>query len=243
MRMFQSAPPARAATPSSRSWTAPACFNPRRPHGRRPGATTRREAGEGVSIRAARTGGDRRYAGALCEATSCFNPRRPHGRRHALSRRESSATFEFQSAPPARAATNRPRTGPGDPRFNPRRPHGRRPARLPVPPRTPKRFQSAPPARAATRRRSPERPGASPVSIRAARTGGDRTIRRAAPAAVLFQSAPPARAATGVSNPRRPHGRRPPILFLLRPIPRLGHLREPRSSEGTARFSRSVVRL
>ena len=72
--------------------------------------------------------------------------------------------------------------------FNPRRPRGRRPRRPPGPPAPGEPvFQPTPPgARAGTR----------PVSIHAARAGGDVRMSRNLTATNRFQSTPPARAAT-----------------------------------------------
>ena len=122
---------------------------------------------------------------------NCFNPRRPRGRR--------------------RAATPAPRRLP---RFNPRRPRGRRPKDVGSVPVS-SQFQSTPPARAATRPEWPRRvrlpvsihaareggdfpPGAitqqAEVSIHAAREGGDRRWGARWPCRARFN--PPARAAT-----------------------------------------------
>src|ERR1039458_995674 len=102
--LFQSTPPARAATGTlepvhdkvvvsihaareggdgTRRTLGPrrTRFNPRRPRGRRPEHVRDLRHGRGVSIHAAREGGD-----AATRTTtsfwSCFNPRRPRGRRH-----------------------------------------------------------------------------------------------------------------------------------------------------------------
>ncbi len=146
--LFQSAPPSRAATSPffgllkggfvsiraaltggdtdrTRESARGACFNPRRPHGRRRGWSGNRFGDRGfqsappsraatrvadsesirpqVSIRAALTGGDAEYARRNWRCRS-FNPRRPHGRRPLASSR-SNAERLFQSAPPSRAAT------------------------------------------------------------------------------------------------------------------------------------------
>ncbi len=167
---FQSAPPSRAATRVRGDTRATASrFNPRRPHGRRPGwssntarpstfqsappsraATLMERLCKGerlVSIRAALTGGDRRF-GRIERDRSRFNPRRPHGRRQLELFADPHAKL-FQSAPPSRAATGgrkrqrqparvsiraaltggdekKARMRPPTHRFNPRRPHGRR---------------------------------------------------------------------------------------------------------------------
>ncbi len=168
-----------------------------------------------VSIRAARVGGDLSAARSR-RLLSCFNPRRPRGRRPAAAH-QCPRLIEFQSAPPAWAATWRSsssrsvsavsiraaRVGGdrpmmwmrrGECSFNPRRPRGRR------------------------RQSSLVRARFGSVSIRAARVGGDpgtpaparahrcfnprrprgrrRGCASAAVGALLFQSAPPAWAAT-----------------------------------------------
>src|ERR1022692_2514447 len=102
-----------------------------------------------VSIHAAREGGDN---GAFQHPQTAqgFNPRRPRGRRHAKGA-YAKQQITFQSTPPARAATSGSSPTPY--------------AGL---------FQSTPPARAATCAK-----GTSlhdpPVSIHAAREGGDLT--------------------------------------------------------------------
>ncbi len=145
----------------------------------------------------------------------------------------------FQSAPPSRAATSPLATLEGAATvsiraaltggdfsgistvsaamsFNPRRPHGRRlrssqgKARVEL-------FQSAPPSRAATRR-TPSKPSGTPVSIRAALTGGDPMSRTLACLMLRF-------------NPRRPHGRRPFIRTI--PILSLGFQSAPPSRAAT----------
>ena len=170
---FQSAPPARAATngPGGPGPRRPR-FNPRRPRGRRLGAPAAFGGFfAGVSIRAARAGGDTergsRYsfigcvsiraarAGGDSSFRSLF-PRSqvsiraaPRGRRRRVRQRR---------APPLGFNPRRPRGRrrgllrcrmPRATGFNPRRPHGRRLAeRFPL--WSVNSFQSAPPARAAT---------------------------------------------------------------------------------------------
>ena len=172
--LFQSAPPARAATEDSGSRTE-ACP---------------------VSIRAARAGGDL-VVHIAAAGVNTFQSAPPARAATRVSEGYHRDVDLFQSAPPARAATRARRRGAGRGRsFNPRRPRGRRrdgPAALLavlVPrfnPRRPRgrrregllqvgeavKFQSAPPARAATA--SDQRAGhqGHRVSIRAARAGGD----------------------------------------------------------------------
>src|ERR1039458_3881583 len=103
-------------------------FNPRRPRGRRRESFgsfhtllivsihAAREGGDvllrphrggcRVSIHAAREGGDRK-TWAACPCLPSFNPRRPRGRRPALSGLGEYGC-QFQSTPPARAATFHP---------------------------------------------------------------------------------------------------------------------------------------
>ena len=235
--VFQSTPPARAAT---------RC--PHRVHHR-----------SGVSIHAAREGGDRMVLRPRAPLAR-FNPRRPRGRRQGAVIL-SFIYKEFQSTPPARAATastapvtwrctvsiHAAREG-GDPAkrrkprarksFNPRRPRGRRQTVLYIGVIF-VLFQSTPPARAATptptitcrgswvsihaAREGGDHDEAGSfqlpdVSIHAAREGGDIMARIEAEVPGAFQSTPPGRAATrsGRSdrvnprrfNPRRPRGRR-----------------------------------
>ena len=190
--VFQSTPPARAATRRIRRQVRVASVSI---HAARAGgdvavmvamAYMRR-----VSIHAARAGGD--DDAALGQPICSFNPRRPRGRRHA-ERDAISAASAFQSTPPTRAATRRPsdntvpdvvsihaahaggdvsgRTGIQlSQRFNPRRPRGRRLGGM-----------------------RPSRRSA--VSIHAAHAGGDTTACATVAGSVPFQSTPPTRAAT-----------------------------------------------
>ena len=189
--MFQSTPPARAATRSKP--TSPRCtrFNPRRPRGRRHFGDIGDNRGCVVSIHAAREGGDaagisstvaapgfnprrprgrRQVVGGILRVAQRFNPRRPRGRRRGQPRRD----IEFRRFNPRRPRGRRlpslsqaNRTG----RFNPRRPRGRRPGN-----------------RVSLMRHQR-------VSIHAAREGGDHLIA-AQRDCYAFQSTPPARAAT-----------------------------------------------
>ena len=170
MRLFQSTPPARAATRVTG-------FDP---------------AVSGVSIHAAREGGDRETASRWACIQS-FNPRRPRGRRQWWCKQHHPPSV-FQSTPPARAATGNP-VGTATPvtGFNPRRPRGRRQGRMGHAVGL-DWFQSTPPARAATAQLPARLPGGS-VSIHAAREGGDTCRRCTGPRRTSF-------------NPRRPRGRR-----------------------------------
>jgi len=216
--MFQSAPPARGATPQpvaerSRpevSIRAPraggdliptvramprTCFNPRPPRGGR--------LGRRVSL----------------HARMSFNPRPPRGGRpHAY---ETVITrYTFQSAPPAREATRTPGTSRATRCFNPRPPRGGRPEQSRRSTNTLSPFQSAPPARGATR--PAQRPTARGlgVSIRAPRAGGDATntlvfsghviVSIRAPRAGGDLMASPHTASIAIRfNPRPPRGGRP----------------------------------
>ena len=172
-------------------------FNPRRPRGRRRERGPRHHFGESVSIHAARAGGDVAFSAA------------------------NEVKHQFQSTPPARAAT-----GSAAGHFRSRRVsiHAARAggdeACISCGTRT-RRFQSTPPARAATyfcgecgdeydvsihaARAGGDLGGDDPpcpgvVSIHAARAGGDIIISSGFRAPDLFQSTPPARAATCVSD-------------------------------------------
>jgi hypothetical protein len=190
--MFQSTPPARAATAAVPRWSSL----------------------RGVSIHAARAGGDngacrsavehlfqstpparaRPTASGARSAASGFNPRRPRGRRPRNSLK-SPRDRAFQSTPPARAATSvgildvRPKC------FNPRRPRGRRPIRIGNPLHL---LVSIHAARAGGDIQTTAVQPWRSVSIHAARAGGDDGpfIR----ASAVFQSTPPARAATPVTR-------------------------------------------
>ena len=78
-------------------------FNPRRPRGRRPAWRALRPPRLVVSIHAAREGGDLEVPKAPVTVLS-FNPRRPRGRR-LRSADAWTVQQQFQSTPPARAAT------------------------------------------------------------------------------------------------------------------------------------------
>ena len=102
-RPFQSTPPSREATRSTNVHRRPDCFNPRPPHGRRPGTDLIRCETYTVSIHAPLTGGD--YSASY----------------------HSSIAMRFQSTPPSREATyNDPARHCVRRCFNPRPPHGRR---------------------------------------------------------------------------------------------------------------------
>ena len=215
--MFQSTPPARAATSSGHDHGADFDVSI---HAARAGGDSKNVIGtaenDSVSIHAARAGGDSRLPAHLAGDRG-FNPRRPRGRR--LTVTGTSTATVFVSIHAARAGGDRsrrksPSAGRG---FNPRRPRGRR---QPRPPSYSIRrmFQSTPPARAATgmarrpygrgstcfnpRRPRGRRPGRTDyrgdmatVSIHAARAGGD-PLERGLDDGGEFQSTPPARAAT-----------------------------------------------
>ena len=206
---FQSTLPARGATPRTTALGARLHFNPRSPHGERPGSASAWVQTAQISIHAPRTGSD--Y----------------HARKAAL------LTYAFQSTLPARGATwyrDATRTDEGD--FNPRSPHGERPnglrarrakldfnprsphgerhckaPRLSNPPRHPPRgtFQAPRPARGGTPRRVAGNRIVS-ISIHAPRTGSDTTADRWFAFFPAFQSTLPARGATcsGCSRPIQP---------------------------------------
>ena len=146
--LFQSTPPARAATAGR--------------HARLPANSVSihaaREGGDGIALLPSSTPEPFQSTPPARAATAsqrvmwwwglCFNPRRPRGRRR-----------------------RRPSRSSGHGRFNPRRPRGRRPERANAKYRA-ILFQSTPPARAATAAMSPF-PRDDGVSIHAAREGGD----------------------------------------------------------------------
>src|ERR1035438_7696405 len=191
--VFQSTPPARAATPcpgrlahrisvsihaaraggdafTTGAGNATTQFQSTPPARAATRAALLHETGVLVSIHAARAGGDN---STRCSTpnTSRFNSRPPRGGR--LGRIETTlALISFQSTPPARAATK-----PGREHRVPRTVsiHAARAggdADQTIPPRLQPVFQSTPPARAATRRGALD-PRDRYVSIHAARAGGD----------------------------------------------------------------------
>src|ERR1035441_1598113 len=101
--LFQSTPPARAATIHPCAGLLTVAFQSTPPAR----AATQIESAlcvkDAVSIHAAREGGDRQVA-SFVHFTLCFNPRRPRGRRH-RGLHYRSVDDMFQSTPPARAAT------------------------------------------------------------------------------------------------------------------------------------------
>ena len=101
--LFQSTPPARAATIHPCAGLLTVAFQSTPPAR----AATHLESAlcvkDAVSIHAAREGGDRQVA-SFVHFTLCFNPRRPRGRRH-RGLHYRSVDDMFQSTPPARAAT------------------------------------------------------------------------------------------------------------------------------------------
>ena len=197
VRLFQSTPPARAAT-----------------H-----ACTAESLAALVSIHAAREGGDPRGR-SRARPPTCFNPRRPRGRRlFALFPDEETARFN-----PRRPRGRRPQLLPRRPScsgFNPRRPRGRRPFGV-IAKAVALAFQSTPPARAATAVAGFLAAGMA-VSIHAAREGGDaRTCSTATRGRCFNPRRPRGRRRwsgwdsrpTRCFNPRRPRGRR-----LMRRLP------------------------
>ena len=190
--MFQSAPPAREATPPGRGAVGPQPVSIRASRaggdaGRGPvpgpqGVSIRASRAGGdhpvdhlqppgrVSIRASRAGGDS-HSQSGQHRVSSFNPRLPRGRRHEAVLHENEE-IRFQSAPPAREAT-RPPSGSNSTIccFNPRLPRGRRRHGASTPLRVchvsirASRAGGDPPAQILS-------PGLQ-VSIRASRAGGD----------------------------------------------------------------------
>ena len=105
MRLFQSTPPARAATIAMTQTDLPGLFQSTPPARAATIMLAAIAIAADVSIHAAREGGDSRPSSVL-PVCLCFNPRRPRGRRHLFGMR-SERQAEFQSTPPARAATLR----------------------------------------------------------------------------------------------------------------------------------------
>ena len=123
-------------------------FNPRSPHGERPGRFVAAIYEFVISIHAPRTGSDP-FSVPTCWNGTHFNPRSPHGERR-WKTNDCFAVGKFQSTLPARGAT---RSALGITRkqadFNPRSPHGERPLTVFFP-TCGKLFQSTLPARGAT---------------------------------------------------------------------------------------------
>ena len=235
--MFQSTPPARAATSQTLRSGALSGFNPRRPRGRRRAVCGGSGPGNKFQSTPPARAATSRHPAAVF-VPGCFNPRRPRGRRH-TGLIGHSPSLAFQSTPPARAATwPSITTSRRSASFNPRRPRGRRQS-TPSAKLTAGKFQSTPPARAATNQ--DDKAAMAPVvSIHAARAASvcpltcfnPRRPRGRRPSPLIdcanlspFQSTPPARAATSPGrrtarsrrsfNPRRPRGRRPIEVYSL----------------------------
>ncbi len=218
-------------------WQMRSCFNPRRPHGRRPaphfltanseqfqsappsraaaGSSRRSQPPRLVSIRAALTGGGqlRQQERRFCRR---FNPRRPHGRRRAESG-ERLVEVMFQSAPPSRAAAAEWDAKQPEPWVSIR-------AALTGGGLTEyatgvrdREFQSAPPSRAAAcrpwkmppRRRFQSAPPSRAAAPTATPWGRDLVV--SIRAALTGGGHPWRTRRAGIAgfNPRRPHGRRP----------------------------------
>ena len=197
--LFQSTPPARAATlrhtvfridhrvsihaareggdrQASGRPPRQGCFNPRRPRGRRPADTYTGIDSLSLCFNPRRPRGRRPDTAPRNPNSKGFNPRRPRGRRHPPGEPEL-VVASFQSTPPARAATTALRSSPSS-----------------------YLFQSTPPARAATSAPITSFPWPM-VSIHAAREGGDGSAPETTARRWTFQSTPPARAATLLSGP------------------------------------------
>ena len=145
---FQSTLPARGAT--RRRNTPRFCqsdFNPRSPHGERPGANAHQERDlifqstlpargatrgsafrqkqQPISIHAPRTGSDH-FRHALQADQRHFNPRSPHGERLPTSNVHHFLPFISIHAPRTGSDGQRGRKPSAQPHFNPRSPHGER---------------------------------------------------------------------------------------------------------------------
>ena len=235
--IFQSTLPARGATTTettSRAYMRD--FNPRSPHGERPGGQARRRNQHPISIHAPRTGSDDRprrnrrglrisihaprtgsdrIFGDLQAFAMDFNPRSPHGERRSLVMAVISRCL-FQSTLPARGATvRRVMSVPASTNFNPRSPHGER-RHTDAAKAQEAIFQSTLPARGAT---SPDADGfhARAISIHAPRTGSDERYFTIQYASLDFNPRSPhgerralfvQKGGAGHFNPRSPHGER-----------------------------------
>ena len=190
--LFQSTPPARAATTACFVVAGSCLFQSTPPARAATGYNAAARPGWRVSIHAARAGGDT-LSWSIGSSYFCFNPRRPRGRRrvhHGRGQRHDAVSIHAARAGGDQGgATSRDWST----CFNPRRPRGRRQldALLHAQHFT---FQSTPPARAATGADRDDA-GADLVSIHAARAGGDQTWARTSCASHRF-------------NSRRPRGRR-----------------------------------
>ena len=191
---FQSTLPARGATPArGTNEAAERHFNPRSPHGERPGPGLARKFRAAISIHAPRTGSDPtpQLGGITMTTISIHAPRTGSDR----SAGRCPLLGLFQSTLPARGATlaldilqrrafisiHAPRTGSDAPTRSSRS--------------STITFQSTLPARGATRLplRAADHDG---ISIHAPRTGSDVILRWIAAPVFVFQSTLPARGAT-----------------------------------------------
>ena len=214
--LFQSTLPARGAT-SSCSGRVPVLiyFNPRSPHGERPGATSPdTTTGRFQSTLPARGATRRCSPGA--DTSDDFNPRSPHGERLA----DVGVTLF-----PAPISIHAPRTGSDFSTtivpsswvyFNPRSPHGERQDTT-FSGVCPTSFQSTLPARGATRL-PPRGTNEAAISIHAPRTGSDRRCSLDLCSLLISIHAPRTGSDSALPrsrrpfppdfNPRSPHGER-----------------------------------
>ena len=173
----------------------PTHFNPRSPHGERRLTLQSYKIHQSISIHAPRTGSDF----GLKQMQACqrdFNPRSPHGERLSCG----FLTFfneKFQSTLPARGATGGDdRPGRRELHFNPRSPHGER-QRTKKQRRRAKHFNPRSP-HGERRQRTIFKCRTLRISIHAPRTGSDSLARMMQRTKTHF-------------NPRSPHGERPRV--------------------------------
>ena len=206
---FQSTLPARGATPRTTALVSLLHFNPRSPHGERPGSASAWVQTAQISIHAPRTGSDyhARKAALLTYAFQStlpargatwyrdatrtdegdFNPRSPHGERHGWMLRPQTVD-DFNPRSPHGERPNGLRARRAKLDFNPRSPHGERHCKAPrLSPRG--TFQSTLPARGATPRRVAGNRIVS-ISIHAPRTGSDARTSAAIPDVPISIHAP-----------------------------------------------------
>ena len=192
-------------------------FNPRSPHGERPGRRRQKVVGR-ADFNPRSPHGERQRPRAADAHGSHFNPRSPHGERRDPGFYESwdeifqstlparGATWRapasmvlpsrFQSTLPARGATGTASSSPGsNTYFNPRSPHGERPAILPQQAVLGSYFNPRSP-HGERLFKSYYQAWSFDISIHAPRTGSDAQVCRGTISTGGFQSTLPARGAT-----------------------------------------------
>ena len=166
------APRTGSDSPRQAGSSVAAHFNPRSPHGERPGPGLARKFRAAISIHAPRTGSDatiQRYTEYL--GISIHAPRTGSDERLSILAQEAERLF--QSTLPARGATvSNPQPSTGCINFNPRSPHGERRDLTDELHGRWMQFQSTLPARGATAGGTKACTGCE-ISIHAPRTGSD----------------------------------------------------------------------